>query len=304
MTKRTPLSFIAAVAVLVLATVPHAQSRTRVVMLGTGTPNPDPDRYGTSVAVVVDDASYLVDFGVGVVRRAAAAERSGIKALNVVNLTHAFATHLHSDHTLGLSDLILTPWILERDKPLAVYGPRGLRAMASHLVSAYEADLNVRITGGEPAHKYNPRTVDVHEITAPGIVFRDDRVTVTAFAVKHGAWPQAFGYRFKTPDRTIVISGDTGPDSKIEEQCQRCDVLVHEVYASAGFAKRPAEWQAYHSKYHTSGRELGAIASRARPGLLVLYHQLIWSSTEEELLKEVRDVYDGRVVSANDLDVY
>ena len=304
MTKRTPLSFIAAVAVLVLATVPHAQSRTRVVMLGTGTPNPDPDRYGTSVAVVVDDASYLVDFGVGVVRRAAAAERSGIKALNVVNLTHAFATHLHSDHTLGLSDLILTPWILERDKPLAVYGPRGLRAMVNHLVSAYEADLNVRITGGEPAHKYNPRTVDVHEITAPGIVFRDDRVTVTAFAVKHGAWPQAFGYRFKTPDRTIVISGDTGPDSKIEEQCQRCDVLVHEVYASAGFAKRPAEWQAYHSKYHTSGRELGAIASRARPGLLVLYHQLIWSSTEEELLKEVREVYDGRVVSANDLDVY
>ena len=304
MTKRTPLSFIAAVAVLALATVPHAQSRTRVVMLGTGTPNPDPDRYGTSVAVVVDDASYLVDFGVGVVRRAAAAERSGIKALNVVNLTHAFATHLHSDHTLGLSDLILTPWILERDKPLAVYGPRGLRAMANHLVSAYEADLNVRITGGEPAHKYNPRTVDVHEITAPGIVFRDDKVSVTAFAVKHGAWPQAFGYRFKTPDRTIVISGDTGPDSKIEEQCQRCDVLVHEVYASAGFAKRPAEWQAYHSKYHTSGRELGAIASRARPGLLVLYHQLIWSSTEEELLKEVREVYDGRVVSANDLDVY
>ena len=304
MTKRTPLSFIAAVAVLALATVPHAQSRTRVVMLGTGTPNPDPDRYGTSVAVVVDDTSYLVDFGVGVVRRAAAAERSGIKALNVVNLTHAFATHLHSDHTLGLSDLILTPWILERDKPLAVYGPRGLRAMANHLVSAYEADLNVRITGGEPAHKYNPRTVDVHEITAPGIVFRDDRVAVTAFAVKHGAWPQAFGYRFKTPDRTIVISGDTGPDSKIEEQCQRCDVLVHEVYSSAGFAKRPPEWQAYHSRYHTSGRELGAIASRAKPGLLVLYHQLIWSATEEELLAEVRGVYEGKVVSAKDLEVY
>jgi ribonuclease BN (tRNA processing enzyme) len=295
---------IAAVTVLALATLPHAQSRTRVIMLGTGTPNPDPDRSGTSVAVVVDDASYLVDFGVGVVRRAAAAERTGIKALNVVNLTHAFATHLHSDHTLGLSDLILTPWILERPKPLAVYGPRGLRAMANHLVSAYGADLEVRTKGGEPAHKYNPRTVDVHEIAAPGIVFRDDRVTVTAFAVKHGAWPQAFGYRFKTPDRTVVISGDTGPDSRIEEQCQRCDVLVHEVYSSAGFAKRTPDWQAYHSRYHTSGRELGAIAARAKPALLVLYHQLIWSSTEEELLREVREVYDGKVVSAHDLDVY
>jgi ribonuclease BN (tRNA processing enzyme) len=293
-----------ALAVTALSVLPPAQSRTRVVMLGTGTPNPDPERYGTSVAVVVDEASYLVDFGVGVVRRAAAAERSGIRALNVVNLTHAFATHLHSDHTLGLSDLILTPWILERGRPLSVYGPRGLRAMANHLVSAYDADLDVRTTGGEPAHKYNPRSVDVHEIGAPGIVFSDDRVTVTAFPVKHGAWAQAFGYRFKTPDRTVVISGDTGPDSRIEEQCQRCDVLVHEVYSSAGFAKRTPDWQAYHSRYHTSGRELGAIAARARPGLLVLYHQLIWSSTEEELLEEVREVYNGKVVSAHDLDVY
>jgi ribonuclease BN (tRNA processing enzyme) len=301
--KRTSGALIAAV-VLVIGVVPHAQLRSRVVVLGTGTPNPDPDRFGPSVAIVVDDASYLVDFGVGVVRRAAAAERSGIKALNVVNLTTAFATHLHSDHTLGLSDLILTPWILERETPLTVYGPRGLRAMATHLVSAYAADLAVRTTGGEPAHQYDARVVNVHEIAAPGIVFRDERVTVTAFAVKHGAWPQAFGYRFKTPDRTIVLSGDTGPDARIEAQCQRCDVLVHEVYSEAGFANRPKEWQAYHSRYHTSTRELGAIASRARPGLLVLYHQLIWNSTEEALVSEVRSVYDGEVVSAHDLDVF
>src|SRR5216683_1278714 len=81
--------------------LPRAQSSTRVVLLGTGTPNADPDRFGPSVAIVVDDASYLVDFGVGVVRRAAAAERAGIKALDATRLTHAFATHLHSDHTLG-----------------------------------------------------------------------------------------------------------------------------------------------------------------------------------------------------------
>jgi ribonuclease Z len=273
-------------------------------MLGSGTPNPDPERDGPSVAVVVDDASYLVDFGVGVVRRAAAAERSGIAALNVVKLKHAFATHLHSDHTLGLADLILTPWVLERDAPLTLYGPRGLRSMATHLVAAYAEDLRVRTTGGEPAHKYNPRSVAVHEIAASGVIYRDARVTVTAFAVSHGAWPQAFGYRFQTPDRTVVISGDSGPTSRIEDQCQRCDVLVHEVYSNAGFATRPAEWQAYHSRYHTSARELGAIASRARPGLLVLYHQLMWSATEDELLKEVRSTYEGPVVSAKDLGVY
>ena len=226
-----------------------------------------------------------------------------MSALAASNLKRAFATHLHSDHTLGLADLILSPWVLERDAPLDLYGPRGLRAMATHLVAAYADDLRVRETGGEPKHRYNPRVVAVHEIV-PGIVYRDERVTVTAFAVKHGTWPQAFGYRFQTPDRTIVISGDTGPDSHLEDQCRRCDVLVHEVYAEAGFARRPAEWQAYHARYHTSSRELAAIAARARPGLLVLYHQLMWSASEDELLKEVRSGYDGTVVSAHDLDVY
>src|SRR5437763_2037260 len=121
-----------------------AQSRTRVVTLGTGTPNVDPDRFGPAVAVVVDDTSYLVGFGVGVVRRAAAAERAGVPALAATRLTRALTTHLHSDHTLGFADLILSPWVLEREVPLEVYGPRGLRDMASHLVAAYEQDIRVR----------------------------------------------------------------------------------------------------------------------------------------------------------------
>lgn len=294
---------IALAQLLLFVATASAQTRTRVVMLGTGTPNADPERSGPSVAVVVDDTSYLVDFGAGVVRRAALAERAGVPALKASQLKRAFATHLHSDHTLGLSDLIFSPWILDRDAPLDLYGPRGLRSMAKHIVAAYDEDLRVRMTGGEPAHNHDPRRVNVHEI-APGVVYRDGLVTVTAFAVSHGAWSQAFGYRFQTPDRTVVISGDAGPNSKIDEQCRKCDVLVHEVYSEAGFAKRPPEWQRYHSRYHTSSRELGAIAARAQPKLLVLYHQLIWSSTEEALLKEVQSVYDGKVVSAHDLDIH
>ncbi len=288
-----------ALALLAIA-LPRAQSRTTFVVLGTGTPNADPDREGPAVAVVVDGAAYLVDFGVGVVRRAAAAERAGVKALNPANLTVAFATHLHSDHTLGLADLIVTPWILDRPKPLTLYGPRGLQNMVTHIVAAYEDDLKIRQTGGEPQHQYDPRVVSVHEIV-PGVIFRDERVAVTAFAVPHGAWPQAFGYTFKTPDRTIVISGDTSANSHIEDQCRPCDILVHEVYSEAGLAKRTADWQSYHAKSHVIARAWRHRETRA-PGLLVLYHQLMWSSTEEELLKEVRSVYDGKVVSAHDLD--
>ena len=93
---------------------------TQVVLLGTGTPNPSPERSGPSVAVVVHDTPYLVDFGPGVVRRATAlSPRYGgsIKGLAAKNLKHAFLTHLHSDHTAGYPDLILTPWVMGRDAP-------------------------------------------------------------------------------------------------------------------------------------------------------------------------------------------
>ncbi|MBI4551155.1 MAG: MBL fold metallo-hydrolase [Candidatus Latescibacteria bacterium] len=288
------------------ATTPAIQAnpltRTQIVLLGTGTPNADPDRSGPAVAIVVDGTSYLVDCGPGVVRRAAAAFRAGVKGLDAPNLKRVFITHLHSDHTVGLPDLIFTPWVLGRNVPLEVYGPPGVTAMTDHLLKAYQQDIDIRINGLEPANTEGYK-VNAHEIT-PGIVYRDERVTVRAFPVKHGSWPQAFGYRFETPDRTIVISGDAVPSPGLIEQAKGCDVLIHEVYSQAGFQTRPPEWQRYHANFHTSSAELAAIAAQTRPGLLILYHQLIWSSTEEELLKEIRQGYDGKVVSGHDLEVY
>lgn len=277
-------------------------ARTRVVILGTGTPNADPDRSGPAVAVVVNDRAYLFDAGPGVVRRAAAAARSGIRALRPQNLDVVFLTHLHSDHTLGLPDLMLSPWVLERTAPLRVFGPPGSSAMTTHLSAAYSDDIRMRLDGGEPSNKTGYRTV-TQEIES-GFVFRDSNVTITAFAVPHGSWPRAYGYRIATSDRTIVISGDTGPSEEIVRQCNGCDVLVHEVRSDEKLATRPPAWQAYHRAFHTSTRELASIASRAKPKLLVLYHQLYWGATDDDLVREVRTEYSGRVVSARDLDVY
>jgi ribonuclease BN (tRNA processing enzyme) len=269
----------------------------QVILLGTGTPNADPERSGPAVAVVANGAPYLVDFGPGVVRRAAAAH------IKPSDLKIAFATHLHSDHTVGLADLILTPWTLERAVPLELYGPAGIRSMANHILAAYREDIRIRLTGGEPSNKTG-YGVNAHEISA-GVVYRDANVTVTAFRVPHGDWKNAFGYRFDTSDgRSIVISGDTGPSDAVVNACNGCDVLVHEVYSTSGFKRRPVEWQKYHARYHTSAEELAGIATRARPGVLVLTHQLYWGSTDEELLAEVVKGYSGRVVSGRDLGVY
>lgn len=272
---------------------------TKIVMLGTGTPRPNPDRSGPATAIIVGDLAYLVDFGPGVVRRAAAAAAKGYDAVTPVNLKIAFITHLHSDHTGGYPDLMLTPWVFGR-KELDVYGPEGTEQMTHHLLAAYKQDIEIRTKGLE--HR-PPLVVRAHDVK-PGIVYKDDRVTVKAFSVAHGEWRQAFGYRFETPDRTIVISGDTSPSSELVANCQRCDVLIHEVQSPTYNVTTMPDWPTYRARYHTTTDQLAEIASRTNPGLLVVYHNAADEAGLEEILREIQRKYHGKVVISHDLDVF
>ncbi|MHA1975396.1 MAG: MBL fold metallo-hydrolase [Candidatus Hodarchaeales archaeon] len=269
--------------------------RTQVILLGTGTPIPDPERFGPSIAVKNEDNVYIIDFGPGVVRRAVAA---GIRSSQ---LTIAFLTHLHSDHTTGYPDLIFTPAVEGRREPLQVYGPSGLKSMTQKILSAYHMDLKERHEGLEPT----PTTgyeVQVNEIT-PGVIFSQDDMTVEAFPVDHGSWP-AFGFKFISPSRTIVISGDTAITDNFIGFAKNCDVLIHEVYSAEGLKTRPVDWIRYHSSYHTSTYQLGKIAAKIRPKLLVLYHQLYMGKNDSDLLNEISTEYSGKVISGKDLDIF
>ena len=289
-------------------------SQTQIVLLGTGTPLPDPDRSGPATAVIVNGTPYLVDMGAGLVRRAkAAVVDKGISALEPTNLRVAFVTHLHSDHTIGYADLFLTPWTYGRRVPLEVYGPPGIKAMTEHLIEAYRADFETRTkehaqglytVGSRPeGHRVN-----AHEVRA-GVVYKDTNVTVTAFPTKHAL--ESYGYRFDTPDRSIVISGDTAPTQATIDACRGCDVLIHEVQTLEWLANRP-DFQSYADRYHTTTVQLAELASQAKPRLLVLYHASIVlrpavdpkRSSPEGLLSEISSRYPGHVVVGRDLDVY
>ena len=297
--RREPLETFETFETLMLRSLLALQSS--VIVLGTGTPNADPERFGPAVAVIANGTAYLVDAGAGVMRRAAAASaRYQIPGLKAKQIGVVFLSHLHSDHTIGLADVIHTGWVDEREAPLRLFGPRGTKEMAEHLTKAYQRDIRVRTEGDQP-HTRDGWRVVANDI-APGVVYRDSNVTVTAILVPHSNWDQAYGYRFETRDRVFVISGDTRPADALVAACNGCDVLVHEAYSPERLRARPPDWQKYHTGSHTSTIELAALATRARPKLLVLYHQLYWGASDEDLLAEVRSGYSGAVASAKDLD--
>jgi ribonuclease BN (tRNA processing enzyme) len=287
-----------------------ASGSTKVVMLGTGTPRPDPDRSGPATAVVVNDTAYIVDFGPGVVRRATAAFQAGILPLGfgASNVTTAFLTHLHSDHTLGLPDLIFTPWVMGRRQPLKLYGPKGLADMTDHIMKAWEIDINAR-TAGKNKHNGDGYKIEVTEIE-PGFVFDDGNVRVTAFAAHHEEMVDSFSFRFDGPDRSIVISGDTSPTDTLVEMSRGCNILIHEAYSMYTYERVAANHQDFRRRHHTSSKELAAIANQVKPDLLVIYHRSNAGGgrgsddPEEILLEEIKSSYAGAVVSGHDLDVF
>lgn len=286
---------------------------SKIIMLGTGTPNPDPQRKGPSTAIVVGNQAYLIDAGAGCMRQAELAHRQyALQALSVPKLDYVFLTHLHSDHTLGLPDVIFTPWVLERSQALKIFGPPGTKRMVERILEAWQEDIAARRYGLELANEEGIHVI-VKEIDE-GVVFEDDQVKVEAFRVSH---PPLFalGYRFSTPDRVIVISGDTGPSENLISWAQGCDVLIHEVISARGVEMREAKWRKYHKAVHTNSHQLGMLASKIGPKTLVLYHQLFMASLDEqgqwvcekqrekEMMADIKEYFQGKIISAADLEL-
>jgi len=280
-------------------------SETKLIILGSGTPNPDPERYGSGYAVVVNDEAYIVDFGPGIVRRISAMSPTWggeFPSMELENINTAFLTHIHSDHSGALADLILTPWIMGRDEPLDLYGPEGLKAMSENITEAYIDDINYRLYGSQPANELG-FTTNVTEISDDGTIFKDNNIEVIAFKNAHGDFKNSFGFLFITDDKRILFSGDTAVSNNLMKYGKNLDILVHEVFSSETFVNKTKDWQIYHQAHHTSSLDLGIIADELQPKKLVLSHILFWGASEESLLKDVRKNFNGETIIAADLMV-
>ncbi len=273
----------------------------RVTLLGTGVPDPDPNRFSASTLIEAGDQKLLIDAGRGVTIR--------LWQLHVPlsRVDVLFFTHYHSDHTVGLPDLLLTGWLPpafgHRTTPLHVVGPVGAKNLLSNLAAAYAADIK----GREEDQHLPPEGVaaNVDEFTTSGVVYEKDGVKVTAFEVDHGIKP-AYGYRIDYDGKSVLLSGDTRLNDNVVKFGDGVDLLIHEVFvASAEVLKNPAI--AHILSIHTTPSQAGTVFARTHPKLAVYTHIAALGSPTApppsiaEIVAETRQTYQGPLAVGEDL---
>jgi len=285
----------------------HAQGarpRTRLILLGTaGGPRPRKTRVPSSQVILVNDAAYVFDCGVGVANQLARAD------VPLSSLRHVFITHHHSDHNAEYGPLLLTAWGAGLRTPVNTWGPPPLARMTELFLQMNDYDIQTRIEDEGRVPLAN--LIKPHDLNQSGVVLQQDGVVVNCALVDHPPVTPAFAYRLDSPDRSVVISGDTKPSDAIIRLARGADVLVHEVLWPAAVDRLVAN--AYNAaalkksilSHHTSAEEVGRVAGEARVKMLVLSHFV--PSDDPEITDEMwasavrRGGYRGRVVLGKDL---
>ena len=277
---------------------------TSVTVTGTGTPIQSPDRAGPGVLVTCEEVKLQFDAGRGTVMRLAAA------GSNLLDLDSLFITHHHSDHIVGIPDLLMTRWLKDVERigvpDLPIYVPSGpATQLVGSLLDVWRDEMEMR---REHSSRPNIAAVDLHPYSPARddsvVVATFDGVQVSAIAVDHAPVVNSVGYRVDTADGSIVISGDTAACQQIERISQNADVLIHEVILGdslEGKVSNPERLLEYHAK----PRAVGEIAAAANVATLVLTHFVPAPSTSREHDAFVREVrrggFDGDLVLAEDL---
>jgi ribonuclease BN (tRNA processing enzyme) len=296
----------------------QASTGTVVVTLGTrGGPLPTKDRAQSSNLLVVNGTPYLIDAGDGATRRIVQAGYDFRKVGKV------FITHPHSDHTNGFATLLASEWEYQRRDPIDVYGG-GVERLVKGAIDYLTANAEIRWAEGKQVPM--AEVFHGHDI-APGLVYQDANVKVTAAENTHFHFPEgsppygkyeSFSYRFETPGRIVVFTGDTGPSDAVTELAKGADVLVTEVgdpedvvalFKRNGIwqTKTPAEQLGFirHMKEeHLTPKDVGTMAEKAGVKTVVMTHLSPTADPNDDYqryLDQAKKYFSGRIVLAKDL---
>ena len=274
---------------------------TVLTLIGTqGGPGVTIQRAGESSLLTVRGKNYLIDAGIGASRRLAEAKTP------LANLSVVFITHLHNDHTADLPGMLAL--YSSRQHPLDIIGPPRTADFVAGVRAILRINEDIRAEQGgasvaDAEAMYKARDVQ------PGLVYSDDNVKVTAkenahfhFTAGSAASPnKSYAYRFQTPHKVIVFTGDTGVDPGLAKFAEGADILVCEM-VSASVIKNVPESIRYHMvEEHLSPTQVGQLARDAKVKQLVLSH-LVGADPED--IAEIKKWYSGPVTVGEDLQVF
>jgi ribonuclease BN (tRNA processing enzyme) len=292
-------------------------AKTTLITLGTqGGPVPNKSRSQPANVLIVNDEPYVIDAGNGVARQLALA---GIPLGRVGQI---FITHNHDDHNADLGTMMGLAWTLGRSAPITVHGPRGTRDMMDGFLKYFTENRDIRRSDFPGFYKTMPEQLfNVHEIEGPGVIYKDTNVQVEAIENCHFHFPgspaasnaKSYALRFKTADRMIVFSGDTGPCEAMVDFAMGADFLVHEVINldlyEAVLETRPFSSEQRQNilrhmrEDHTTPDEVGKLAASAKVGMVILSHIIPGGENDPDNAYSdgVAAHYSGNVVVAKDL---
>lgn len=280
-------------------------NKTRLILLGTAA-GPSPKlRNQPANALIVNGKIYIIDAGNGVARQLFLSGES-LKDIKAV-----FITHQHSDHNADYGNLLLLSWAAGRRNVIDAYGPPPLEKMTRLFAEMNEWDIELR-----QAEEHRPdfaSLVRAHDFKGEGMIYSDENVKVSAFLVEHYGAKPAYGFRFQTPDKVIVFSGDTARSENLIRHAKGADILVHETVNVEGINELVNRIDPGNEglkdhlvKAHTPTAEVGKIATAAQVKKLVLSHFAPSGGPfdrEELWLRDVQKDFKGPIVVGRDLMV-
>lgn len=312
---------------------PTANNRTEILFLGTsGGPPLYVDRSKPATLLIVDGREYLIDCGMGTMQQML---KLGINSEDAGTI---FLTHLHSDHDLGLADVLgndlFRMGFRGTQHAIAIYGPQQTKELVDAAFHFVAVSLRPFISDGMPAayavengEPVNPFVT--HEIDRDGMIFTDDKIRVTSVENSHYAMMPAkdrqllksYSYRIETPHGVVVFTGDTGPSDAVTRLAEGADVLVAEAssrdpadadrFVNAAAIRnhwspdRAVRFREHFKAEHLDARTVGQLAAAAHVKAVVLYHyDPNDKSDQATYIAEVRKNFSGPVFAPDDLDRY